>query len=301
MSDHGADPRPILVTGATGTVGRHVVRGLLDRGRQVRAAVRDPAGADLPEGVETVRLVFGDAGSYEAAFDGVDGLFLMRPPQIADVRDKILPALAVARRAGVDHVAFLSLQGAGRNPFVPHRRIEDDLREHGPAWTMLRAGFFLQNLIAPHGPDIAECDEIFLPAGAGRTAFVDARDIGEAAAIALSEAGHEGRAYELTGRDALAYREVAAALGEVLDREIRYVDAAPWSFWRRMRDRGHPRAQVAVMLALYTSCRLGLAAHVSDDLERLLGRPPRDVHAFARDAAPKWEPSRSQPHGRRAA
>ena len=299
MSAAGVDRRPVLVTGATGTVGRHVVRGLLERGRPVRAAVRVPAGADLPGGVETVRLVFGDAGTYDAAFDGVGGLFLMRPPQIADVRDKILPALAAARRAGVERVAFLSLQGAGRNPFVPHRRIEDDLREHGPAWTMLRAGFFLQNLIAPHGPDIAERDEVFLPAGAGRTAFVDARDVGEAAAISLSEAGHEGRAYELTGRGAFTYRQVAAALSEVLGREIRYVDAAPWSFWKRMRARGHPHAQVAVMLALYTSCRLGLAAHVSDDLERLLGRPPRDVHAFARDAAPAWAPRKSQSHGSR--
>jgi uncharacterized protein YbjT (DUF2867 family) len=219
----------------------------------------------------------------------------MRPPQIADVRDKILPALAVARRAGVDRVAFLSLQGAGRNPFVPHRRIEDDLRAHGPSWTMLRAGFFLQNLIAPHGPDIAEHDEIFLPAGAGRTAFVDARDVGEAGAIALSEPGHENRAYELTGREALTYEQVAAALSEVLGRQIRYVDAAPWSFWTRLRGRGHPRAQVAVMLALYTSCRLGLAAHVSDELERLLGRPPRDVYAFARDAADTWRPQARTP------
>jgi len=295
----GVDPHPVLVTGATGTVGRHVVRGLLERGRPVRAAVRDPARADLPPGVETVRLVFGDAGTYEAAFDGVGGLFLMRPPQIADVREKILPALAAARRAGVERVAFLSLQGAGRNRFVPHRRIEDDLREHGPAWTMLRAGFFLQNLIDPHGPDIAERDEIFLPAGAGRTAFVDARDVAEAAAIVLAEPEHEHRAYELTGREALTYRQVAAALSEVLGREIRYVDAAPWSFWTRMRARGHPRAQVAVMLALYTSCRLGLAAHVSPDLERVLGRPPRDVHAFARYAADAWRrtPTRSDAAG----
>jgi len=290
-----------LVTGATGTVGRHVVRGLLERGRPVRAAVRDPEGADLPREVERVRLVFGDAGSYEAAFDGAGGLFLMRPPQIADVREKILPALAAARRAGVERVAFLSLQGASRNPFVPHRRIEDDLREHGPAWTMLRAGFFLQNLIAPHGPDIAERDEVFLPAGAGRTAFVDARDVGEAGAIALSEPGHEGRAYELTGREALGYGQVAAALKEALGREVRYVDAAPWSFWTRMRARGHPRAHVAVMLALYTSCRLGLAAHVSDELERVLGRPPRDVATFARDHADAWALQRSQPHESRVA
>jgi uncharacterized protein YbjT (DUF2867 family) len=296
MTSSSGATRPVLVTGATGTVGAHVVRALAQRGVPVRAAVRDPEDTELPPGVEAVRLAFGEPATYEPAFDGVRAAFLMRPPQIADVRAKILPALDAARQAGVEHVAFLSLQGADRNRVVPHRRIEDDLRQHGPAWTMLRPGFFLQNLIAPHGPDIAQRDEIYLPAGAGRTAFVDARDVAEAAAIALSEPGHAGRAYELTGREALGYHQVATALGEALGREIRYVDATPWGFWRRMRARGHPRAQVAVMLALYTSCRLGLAAHVSDELERLLGRPPRDVATFARDHVDAWRPRRPGAH-----
>jgi uncharacterized protein YbjT (DUF2867 family) len=208
------------------------------------------------------------------------------------VRAKILPALDAARQAGVEHVAFLSLQGADRNRAVPHRRIEDDLRTRGPTWTMLRPGFFMQNLIAPHGPDIAQRSEVFLPAGRGRTAFVDARDVADAAVTVLSEPGHQGRAYELTGRQALTYHQVAEALGEASGREIRYVDATPWGFWRRMRARGHPPAQVAVMLALYTTCRLGLAARVSDELERLLGRPPRDVATFAGDHVEAWRPKR---------
>ncbi len=282
---------PVLVTGATGTVGRHVVRGLLARGVSVRAAVREPGTADLPAGADPVRLDFEDPATFGPAFDGVASTFLMRPPQIADVKAGILPALAVARRAGVRHVVFLSLQGADRNRVVPHRRIEDDLMRTGPAWTMLRPGFFLQNLIAPHGPDIAERDEIFLPAGRGRTAFVDARDVADAAVRVLTEPGHEGRAYELTGRTASTYAEVATELSTALGRPIRYVDAAPWGFWRRLRGRGHPRAQVLVMLALYASCRLGLAAHVSDDLERLLQRPPRSVAAFARDASDHWRPT----------
>lgn len=285
------DRPTVLVTGATGTVGRHVVTGLLARGAAVRAAVRDPAATTLPTGVTPVRFAFGEPATYPEAFEGVTSVFLVRPPQIARVRRSVLPALDEARRAGVGRVAFLSLQGADRNPVVPHRRIEDDLVRNGPAWTMLRPGFFFQNLLSPHGPDIAERDEIYLPAGRGRTAFVDARDVAEAGVRVLVEPGHEGKGYELTGGAPLRYDEVAEALSTALGRDVRYVDASPWGFWRRMRSRGLPHAQIAVMLALYTTCRLGLAGNVSGELESLLRRPPHSIATFARDHRDAWMPA----------
>lgn len=291
----GGVPATVLVTGATGTVGRHVAAGLVERGVTVRGAARDPSVADLPDGVRPVRFAFGEAETYDEAFENVDALFLMRPPQIANVRRAILPAVRRARAAGVRHVAFLSLQGADRNPVVPHRTIEDDLKRHGPAWTMLRPGFFFQNLIAPHGPDVVEHDQIYLPAGRGRTAFVDARDVADAAVRVLTEPGHEGKGYELTAGEPLRYDEIAEALSASLGREIRYVDATPWGFWSRMRSRGHPHAQIAVMSALYTTCRLGWAGHVSDELATLLGRPPRTIETFASDHRDVWMPGRA-PH-----
>lgn len=289
MSDQILEPL-VVVTGATGNVGREVVRNLLAAGRAVRVAVPQPdeARALFGDGPQYARLVFGDETTYGSAFGGAQALFLVRPPQIADVKGKMVPALDAARAVGVQRVVFLSLQGAERNPVVPHRRVEDHLKTHGPAWTFLRPSFFMQNLSTTHRQDIRDHHEVFVPAGRGRTAFVDVRDVAAVAVKVLSEAGHEGRAYELTGREALGYDEVARVLSEVLGREVRYPNPSPWRFWRRMRGRGEPAGYVAVMIALYAVCRLGLAAHVTGEVERLLDRAPLSFRQFAEDHAACW-------------
>lgn len=285
---------PIVVTGATGNVGLDVARNLMAMGAPVRIAARVPATArDVFPAAEVQRFEFGDASTYAATFAGARALFLVRPPQITAVKEQIVPAIEAARAAGVRRVAFLSLQGADRNPVVPHRRIEDELTSRGPAWTFLRPSFFMQNLSTTHRQDVAERDEIFVPAGRGRTSFVDTRDIAEVAAKVLTEPGHENRAYELTGSEALCYDEVAGILSSVLGREIRYANPPALRFWRRMRARGMAPGYVLVMIALYTVCRLGLAQRVTPEMERLLGRAPRTFRVFAADHAEAWAPPRT--------
>lgn len=280
----------IAVTGATGNVGAEVVRELRSRGAPVRALSVDPerARAKLGDDVEHERLEFGRDATYAGAFRGVRALFLMRPPQIADVARRIHPAIDAARAAGVERIVFLSLQGVERNPVVPHYRIERHLRRSGVPATLLRPSFFMQNLSTTHRAEIRDEGRIVVPAGRGRTSFVDVRDVAAVAARALVEDGHEGCAYELTGSEALAYAEVAAILGEVLGRPIAYADPSPLAFWRRSRRAGTPAAFVAVMLGLYTVARLGLASRVTPELERLLGRPPITVRRFVEDHATVW-------------
>ena len=281
---------PVVVTGATGNVGRHVAQGLIDEGVRVRIAARDPQRAQaIFPAAEVARFEFGDESTYPGTFDGARALFLVRPPQITAVKKQIVPAIEAARSAGVPHVVFLSLQGADQNPVAPHRRIEDELKADGPAWTFLRPSFFMQNLSTTHRLDIAENDEVFVPAGRGRTSFVDTRDIADVAVRVLTEAGHENRAYELTGSEALTYQQIASILTTVLGREIRYANPSPLRFWRRMRSRGVAPGYVLVMIALYTVCRLGLASRVTPEMERLLGRAPRTFREFARDHAGAWE------------
>jgi uncharacterized protein YbjT (DUF2867 family) len=147
----------------------------------------------------------------------------------------------------------------------------------------------MQNLSTTHAADVRELDEVLVPAGEGRTAFVDARDVAAAAARVLADpAAHANRAYELTGREALTYGEVAAVLTRVLGRPVAYRHPGALRFYRHMRRRGHPRAYVAVMVALYTTARLGLAGRLSPELERLLGRAPRTFEQFARDHVAAW-------------
>lgn len=290
-----AQDGPIVVTGATGNVGQDVVRGLVAQGAPVRIAARDPdEAASMFPAADIVRFAFGDETTYAAAFANARAVFLVRPPQITAVKKEIVPAVDAARAAGVRHVVFLSLQGADRNPVAPHRRIEDHLRAEGPAWTFLRPSFFMQNLSTTHRQDIAEHDEVFVPAGRDRTSFVDTRDIADVAVRVLTEAGHENRAYELTGSEALSYGEIAATLSDELGREIRYANPSPLRFWRRMRRRGTAAGYVLVMIALYTVCRLGLASRVTPEMEELLGRAPRTFREFAREHASAWQPSRTR-------
>ena len=283
----------ILVTGATGTVGREVLRALQGLGQPVRSASTDPGKAKKTlqaaglHADDTVRLEFGDKSSYTAAFAGVDKVFLMRPPKLTKINREMLPALEVARAQGVRHVVFMSVQGAEKNPLVPHRRVEAYLKTSTFDVTILRPSFFMQNLSGVHAQDVREHDEIFVPAGHGRTNFIDARDVGTVAAKVLTEAGHSGKhsgkAYELTGSVALSYTEVAQIFSDVLGRRVSYTNPNPLTFYRRMRSRGLPRGYIFVMLALYSACRFGLAAGTTADTATLLGRNPIGLRQFVTD------------------
>ncbi|MEP7379877.1 MAG: NmrA family NAD(P)-binding protein [Chloroflexota bacterium] len=285
----GHDSR-ILVTGAPGNMGTPLVARLLELGMRVRVAAWDVDAARQAFGdrVEVVRFDFADPSTF-GAFDGVARMFLLRPPQIADVKHVIGPALDAARDHGVKHVVFLSIQGAERNRLVPHRKIEDHLRASGLEWTFIRAAYFMQNLSTTHALDIRSRDQIYIPAGRGsRTAHVDVRDVAAVAALALVEDGHAGRAYTPTGPAALTYDECATILTEILGRSIRYADPTPWHYWRRMRRQGMATAMIVVTLGIYTAARFGLAAGLTGDVERITGRQPTDFATFAADHRDAW-------------
>ena len=288
MTDPDPAARPVLVTGATGTVGRHVVAGLLAAGVPVRAAVREPGAAAVAPQAEAVRFAFDDRSTWPAALDRAGALFLMRPPQIANVAADLLPFVDAALAAGARRVVFLSLQGAERVRVVPHRRVERHLEASGAEWTFLRPSYFFQNLLTALRDDVRDRGEIAVPAGRGRTSFVDAREVAEVAVQALTRPGHARRAHELTGPDAPTYAEVAAALTAVLDHPVRYTSPSPPAFVRDQRRKGVPLGLVAVTLVLYTTARLGLAARTTPELATLLGRPALGLEAFVAEHADAW-------------
>ena len=220
----------------------------------------------------------------------------LRPPAIVGV-DAITPAVDAAIEGGVSRVVFLSIQGAARNPLVPHHAIERYVERMAEvrgdrSITFLRAVFLMQNFSTTHAADVREHSEVLVPAGMGRTAFVDARDVAAAAAQSLTQserASHAVAAFELTGRDALTYLEVAEIMTRALGRSIAYHSPGVVRFYRSMRARGYARAHVAVTLALYTTARVGLAADLSDDLEHLLGRPPISLEQFVDEHLAVWK------------
>ncbi|MBK8432518.1 MAG: SDR family oxidoreductase [Chloroflexi bacterium] len=282
----------ILVTGATGNVGRAVVDCLVEMGAPVRAAVRPSELAhtpNLPAGVEITPFDLGDPTTFVPALAGVDRLFLMRPPAITDIEHTIKPFVETAARMGVRHITFLSLIGAESNRLVPHRAVEDLLIAGDVPYTLLRAGFFMQNLDTTHRAEIRDENEIFIPAGHGRTAFIDVRDIAAVAAKTLTEPGHDNVAYPLTGEESLTYDEVADVLTASLGRPITYTHPNALRFaWRHWR-KGQPLSYVGVMTMIYLTTRWGMAAKMTADVRRLLGRAPRTLREYVADYAAVWQ------------
>ena len=284
---------PILVTGASGNIGRAVVAELVRNGRMVRAAELDPSRVTeaLGDAVQPVHFDFTDPGSWQDAFDGVQLVFLMRPPQLGNVRRDMVPALEAARAAGVRHMVLLSLQGAEHNRVVPHAQLERWLRESGLAWTFVRPSFFMENLSTTHAADLRDRDSIDVPAGGGATAFVAADDVAAVAAAALLDPStHEGKAWTPTGSEALTYDEVAGILTDVLGRPIRYTRPGALRYLRHAsRTLGMPRGMALVTTAIYTVARLGRAGGLTDDVQRVTGHPPTVLCDWARAHRAAWE------------
>lgn len=281
---------PILVTGAGGNVGSAVLEHLVDGRSPVRAADIDPS--RLPNGPEHVHLDLTDPATFAPALRGVHRVFLIRPPAIARVKPTLNAFLDVAADAGVHHVVFSSVAGAESNRIIPHHRVEQHLMASGLAWTMLRPGFFAQNLATAYRADIRDHDRIHVPAGDGRVAFIDTRDLGEVAAVILADPiGHAGKAYTLTGSRAVTFHEVAELLSAELDRPIRYDPASILGYLRHLGRQGLPVPQRLVQTILHAGLRRGDAAEVDPTIERLLGRPPRDLADYIADHSELWAPA----------
>jgi uncharacterized protein YbjT (DUF2867 family) len=294
-SSLGRGDGPVLVTGATGNVGRQVVRLLLAAGEPVRAAARSRSAVVEAFGdtVEAVALDFTDPGTWDAAYIGVRRMFLLRPPHLARPRTQMVPSLERAGAVGVEHMVLLSLQGAERNPVVPHAALERWLRRSGLSWTFVRASFFMQNLTTVHVTDIRDRDQIVVPAGGGATAFVDAHDVAAVAAAAvLDPAEHRDRAWTPTGPQALTYAEVAASLSRALGRPITYTRPGVLTYARHAQTvLGMPTGMVLVTTAIYTAARLGRADGLTNDVSTVLGRPPVSFDEFAHRERSAWIPS----------
>lgn len=263
----------ILVTGSTGNVGRHVVSSLVELGT-------DP--------VPAVGLDFLDPSTWDRALDGVDGLFLLRPPAISDV-GPTLNAFVDRGRGQLEHVVFLSVAGADANRFIPHAKVERHLRTVGIPWTFLRASFFGQNLCGPYREDIREDDRIYVPAGRQAVSWVDARDLGEAAAKAFMDREARFSAWTLTGGETRTFHEVANLLSRNLNRPIRYVPASLVGYlWHLRKRRELPWSAALVYTTLHLAIRFGAENRIDATLERVLGRPPRTIEDTIRDHLELW-------------
>ncbi|MGY4925619.1 NAD(P)H-binding protein [Streptomyces sp. 900105755] len=275
----------ILVTGATGTIGRDVVRQLAARGAKVRALTRDPARATVPAGVEVVRGDHADPASLEAALAGATAAFLLRPPGPDAGRDAAL--VAAAREAGVERLVKLSAIATGEALAGPsaqwHVAGERAVRESGLAWTVLRPSSFASNTLT-WLQALRAGEPVPNMTGDGASGVIDPRDIAEVAVRALLDAGHSGRTYTLTGPEAITVPGQAAVLAEVLGRPVPTRDLSPDETRDFLRTAwGMEGARADGVLTGLAFVRAGGNAVVTEDAREVLGRPARTYREWAED------------------
>lgn len=268
-----------------------MVRALLASGQTPRLGVRSPKAAelDLPEGAELAAFDFLDPTTWSAAVNGCRGVFLLRPPPISNTRETLVPFIDAARAQSAHQIVFLSVQGAGENSIVPHHAVEQHLFENGGEFTILRPGFFAQNLSDAYRKDIQVDDRIYVPAGKGRAAFIDVKDLAEVAALIFqAPEAHRGQAYTLTGPVTVSFSEVASLLSTALGRPIRYVPASVIGYIHHLRKRKLPWAQALVQSVLHVGLRFGQAETVDPTLEKLLRHPSTSIESMIRAHLDLW-------------
>ena len=274
----------ILITGASGTVGRTVLEEVRKSSKAFRALYRGEKDArNAPGGVNVVMGDFADKESLRRALDGVDTVFLVCSPipQLVELESNVIDA---SREKGVKHVVLNSALGAGDyTKSYPswHRVVEEKLKASGLASTILRPNGFMQNIVTYNAPGIRAQGTFYAAMGKAKTSLIDVRDVGAAAAVLLKQPNtHAGTTYELNGPEAVSNDEIASRISRITGREVKYVDIPEEAQRKAMLDAGMPEWQVKALLELQEYYVSGKCAGPSDALANLLGRPPRRLDPF---------------------
>ena len=259
-----------LVLGGTGKTGRRVVERLRAKGVPVRVGSRS-----LP-------FDWNDRATWPGALDGVSAVYVSYYPDIAvDGAPESVGAFArLAASCGVQRLVLLSGRGEPEA-----QRAEQELIAAGTEWTVVRCSWFAQNFSEAFFLDGVLAGEVALPAGDVPEPFVDVEDIAEVAVLALTEDGHHGRVYELTGPRALRFDEAVAEIAAATGRPLRFTPVPVEAFAAGMLEAGVPEEEAAIVTFLFTEVLDGRNAQPQDGVQRALGRPPRSFGDYARAAA----------------
>jgi uncharacterized protein YbjT (DUF2867 family) len=264
--------KPTLVLGANGKTGRRIVDRLRARDVPVRAGSRS---AQPPFDWE-------DPLTWPGALDGASAAYISYFPDLAvpGAPEAVGAFAQQAMELGVDRLVLLSGRGEEEA-----QRSEEVLRRSGAGWTIVRASWFAQNFNESYFVDPIRAGEIALPTDRVGEPFIDASDIADVAVAALTEDGHVGQLYEVTGPRLLSFAEAIGEIAEATGRELRYEPVGLEEFASGLAAEGVPADVVELLRYLFGEVVDGRNAHLADGVQRALGREPRDFADFARDAA----------------
>lgn len=275
-----------LITGATGIIGTAVLEQFqATAGQQIFTAT-----THKKKRLDSQRwLDFEQSDSFAAALQAIDVVFLLRPPQLADVKTFFAPFISACQQEGVKQIVFLSVQGADTMAFIPHAKIETLIRQSGIAYTFIRPSYFMQNLTTTLRNDIVRHHRLFVPTGKAPFLWVDGADIGRAIAVVLRNwTQHQHKAYTITGSEVLTFGQVSVLLTARLGHSIPFVSPNLFRFYLTKRREGLASGLVLVMILLHYLPRFQKTPQVSPDFTQLTGRQPTTLAQFIDQHQAEW-------------
>jgi len=269
---------PILVLGGTGKTGSRIIKGLNDMGVPTRIGSRGASPS----------FDWADKKTWKPALEGTSAVYISYYPDLAvsGAVEDIKAFSELALSMGIDRLVLLSGRGEEEAQLA-----EKVIQQSGAKWTILRASWFAQNFSESFLLDSVVGGTIVLPVGDVGEPFIDVEDIAEVAVKALTEAGHEGQLYELTGPRLLSFSQAVQEISEINGKELQYIEVSAESYAKGMEEMGLPKAESDLVMYLFTTILDGRNSNVTDGVQRALGRYPRDFREYAKTASSTgvWE------------
>lgn len=273
----------ILVVGASGTVGSELSRILVAQGHTVvKTTSRQPTAADQ------VRLDLVSQAGLKAAFERIDCAFFLSPPGYVTQDALLAPLIDAAKAHGLQKVVMMTAMGADADEQSPLRKAERRLEASGLNYNIIRPNWFMQNFNTFWLPGIQTAGQIFLPVGAAKGSFIDARDIAAVAARLLTGAEFANRDFDLTGPRALNHSEVAAILTQVSGKVIGFTDITPEAMLQGLLAAGMPRDYSEFLVLILGYFRAGYAERTTESVQQITGQAPRSLEQYAKDYRASW-------------
>ena len=278
----------IFVSGATGNIGKEVVKQLIEKRMRVRAGVHSEQKAGILKelGAEIVLIDLNDIKSIQTALEGVGKAFSLIPlaANLAELGANFVKA---AKLSGVKYIVWSSGMGADSPHAITlgkwHRAAEKAVETSGIPCTIVRPNSFMQNYVNFAGDAIKNQNAFYSPQGDGKISLIDVRDIAAVVSVLLTESGHESKAYNLTGAEAISNYKIAEILSEITGHTINYIDVPVDTARQSMKNMGMPESIVEALLELSAIIKAGYTSEVSNAVKQITGKQPISFRQFAKD------------------